>query len=202
MMPLFCLYKISSFLNRVLKKISKISYTFLVKSSFKRMDGQIESANQLRGLKYISVGEGTTILKDAILTAWDFYEGVSYSPEILIGNNVNIGEHSHISACNRICIGNNVLTGRYIYISDNNHGGLNLQDYKLPPLSRKLCSKGPVNIGNNVWIGERVCVLSGVTIGDGAIIAANSVVTHDIPKNCIAGGCPAKIIKQLVQDEN
>lgn len=64
------------------------------------------------------------------------------------------------------------------------------------PNVRPLYSKGPIVIGNNVWIGEKVAVLGGVKIGDGAIIGANAVVTHDVPPYSIAVGCPAKIIKR------
>lgn len=62
-------------------------------------------------------------------------------------------------------------------------------------------SKGGIVIGNNVWLGNNVCVLGGVTIRVGVIVivivAANSVVTHDIPKYCVAAGVPAKVIKNL-----
>ena len=92
-------------------------------------------------------------------------------------------------------MGNNILTGRYVYISDNSHGKSNKEELDIPPIKRKLYVKGPVIIEDNVWIGERVCILSGVHIGKGAIIAANAVVTHDVPAGCIVGGVPAKIIK-------
>ena len=57
----------------------------------------------------------------------------------------------------------------------------------------------PIKIGNDVWIGNNVIILKGVTIGDGAIIGAGAVVNKDIPQNCLAGGVPAKILKENVQ---
>lgn len=63
-------------------------------------------------------------------------------------------------------------------------------------MQRKLCSKGVITIGDNVWVGENAMILGGVTIGDGAIIAANAVVTKDVPCATIVAGIPAQIIKQ------
>lgn len=59
----------------------------------------------------------------------------------------------------------------------------------------------PVTIGNNVWIASNVTVLGGVSIGDNAVIAAGSVVTRDIPANCIAGGVPCKVIRYIDDDD-
>lgn len=56
----------------------------------------------------------------------------------------------------------------------------------------------PVKIGNHVWIGTRVTILKGVNIGDGAVIAAGSVITKDIPAGSLAAGVPAKIIRDKV----
>ena len=64
-------------------------------------------------------------------------------------------------------------------------------------MNRPLTSKGAVVIEDNVWLGDNVCVLSGITIGKGAIIGANSVVTHSIPPYSVAAGTPAKVIKQI-----
>ena len=55
----------------------------------------------------------------------------------------------------------------------------------------------PIHIGKNVWIGAHATVLQGVTVGDGAIIAAGAVVTKDVPSGIIVGGVPAKMIKQI-----
>lgn len=63
----------------------------------------------------------------------------------------------------------------------------------ISPNKRTLYSKGPVVLGDNVWIGQNVSVMPDVVIGEGCIIGANSVVTHDIPAFSIAAGCPAKL---------
>lgn len=163
---------------------------------FLEMKGTIRNPRQLMGCRYIKIGKGSTIHDDAILTAWDKYGNQEFSPRITIGSNTNIGEHSHISACNSIEIGNGVLTGRYVYISDNSHGNLSdSRELDQNPIDRPLFSKGSVVIEDRVWIGERVCVCAGVKIGVGAVIAANAVVTHDIPAGVLAAGVPAKVIK-------
>lgn len=173
-------------------------YNLTIKPRFKKNEGWIISPRQLLGEKYISIGKGTNIEKDIILTAWDKYETDRFTPSITIGDNCSIGEHAHITSCHQIVIGNGVLTGRYVYISDNSHGNSSKEESEIPPSKRKLHVKGPVIIEDNVWIGERACILSGVRIGKGAIIAANAVVTHDVPEATIVGGVPAKIIKRII----
>ena len=189
------MWKIIQILISIIKRINIQLYNKIIKSYFKKMDGCIISPHQLMGEKYISIGKGTTISKGGILTAWDKYESQTFTPSIKIGNNTYIGEYAHITACKEIIIGNNVLTGRRIYISDNAHGNSSKEEIDIPPIKRPLYVKGSVIIEDNVWIGERVCILSGVHIGKGAIIAANAVVTHDVPAACVVGGVPAKIIK-------
>ena len=82
-------------------------------------------------------------------------------------------------------------------INDNSHGNICREELDLAPNLRPLTSKGPIIIEDNVWIGEMVCILSGVHIGKGAIIAAGSVVTKNVPPYTIVAGVPAKIVKQL-----
>jgi len=149
------------------------------------------------GSEAISIGAGTVIQGHCILGCWEKYDGDTFTPSITIGDNCNIGEHTHISAIKKITIGNGLLTGRYVYIGDNSHGGFSRAEASIPPIKRKLQSKGEVVIGDNVWIGDKATILSGITIGDNVIIAANAVVTKDVPSNTIAAGCPAKIIKKL-----
>ena len=154
-------------------------------------------AMKLKGLKYISVGDGTFISPGVQLTAWDLHNGISFKPSITIGNCCSIRNNTHITAINSITIGDNLLTGTNVLITDNSHGQSTREHMSLPFTERPLYSKGPVVIGNNVWLGNNVCVMPGVTIGDGAIIGANSVVTHDVPAYAVACGIPAKVIKQM-----
>lgn len=68
-------------------------------------------------------------------------------------------------------------------------------------LAREVGSKGDVNIGNDVWIGEGALVLSGVRIGDGAVVAARAVVTKNVPAYAVVGGVPARVIRMRFSPE-
>lgn len=104
-----------------------------------------------------------------------------------INNNLNL------SCFESIEIGENVAISENVCIRDSdNHKILTKFDYY---------STKPVKIGNHVWIGMNTTILKGVTIGDDAIIAAGSVVNKDIPAKCLAGGMPAKVIREDVEWE-
>lgn len=150
------------------------------------------------GQKNITIGDYTTIQGASILGCWTKYGNQEFpNVSITIGNNCSIGEYNHITACNKISIGNGLLTGRYVIISDNSHGGLSEKESFIEPAIRNLISKGEVVIGNNVWLGDKVAVVSGVHIGNNVIVAANAVVTKDLPDDCMAAGVPAKVVKLL-----
>lgn len=149
------------------------------------------------GEKQIVIGNFTQLGSHTILGCWKRYGEQHFSPTIVIGNNCNIGEFAHITAIKKITIGDGLLTGRYVYVGDNSHGSFSSEEVDVLPIKRNLYSKGEIFIGKNVWIGDKVTILGGVTIGDNVIVGANSVVTHDIPSNCIAVGMPAKVVRQL-----
>ncbi|MEJ7645953.1 MAG: hypothetical protein WKF87_15265 [Chryseolinea sp.] len=118
---------------------------------------------------------------------------------LTFGKNVQVNDFVHIVAIDKVIIGDNVLIASKVFISDSNHGKYAGDDQSPPsvaPASRAL-SSSPVKICDNVWIGEFVSVLQGVTIGSGSIIGTMSVVTKDIPPNSIAAGTPAKVIKRF-----
>lgn len=149
------------------------------------------------GGKYIELGDNVILDRNVRMEAWDEYSGVKYNPKIIVGNNVCFNPDCHIGCINKMKIGNNVLIGAGVLITDHSHGKINTDALKKVPNMRRLYSKGNVIIQDNVWIGERAVILSGVTIGKNAIIGANAVVTKDIPDNAVVVGSPAKVIKIL-----
>jgi acetyltransferase-like isoleucine patch superfamily enzyme len=187
-------YTFSSQVNTIL---SAKLYTAWISKEFKNFgkNSVIYKPINLKGGNYISIGNKTSIGTRASLTAWDKYRSQTFQPTIIIGNNVSVGDDSHITAINRIEIGDNVLTGKKITITDNSHGKSNFDLLMFSPLNRPLYSVGPVYIEDGVWIGDKVTILPNVRIGKNAIIGANAVVTKDIPANCVAGGIPAKVLK-------
>lgn len=149
------------------------------------------------GHRFITIGNDVHIQSHCILGCWVKYGNLPFSPTITIGDRCDIGEYNHISACNKIIIGDGFLSGRFVYIGDNSHGEFNSEHLSIPPSNRDLISKGDIIIGRNVWVGDKVTIVAGVHLGDNVIVAANSVVTKDFPSNCLIGGVPAKILKQI-----
>lgn len=136
----------------------------------------------------MSLGNGVRIGKNGVLTVWNETEDRIF---VEIGNGVDIGDYVHITSTNYIKIGAGSLLGRFVTITDNAHGHSDRLSMDRMPLEREVVSKGPVVIGQNVWIGDKATILPGVTIGDGAIIGANSVVSKDVPAYSVAYGAPA-----------
>lgn len=149
------------------------------------------------GEKLIWIGDHSGIGHHCILGCYTKYGEQSFSPGIKIGNYCSIGDYFHIAACNKITIGDGLLTGRFVYIGDHSHGGMSWDEARIPPAKRVLKSKGEIIIGNNVWIGDRVTILGGVTIGDNTIVGAGTVLTHDVPPNTVVVGGKMTVIKQL-----
>ena len=110
---------------------------------------------------------------------------------ITVGKNVFINMGCKFQDQGGIFIDDGSLIGHNVVIATLNH------DFN--PLNRANITPKPVHIGKNVWIGSNSTILPGVAIGDGAIVAAGSVVTKDVAENTIVGGVPAKFIKMCVE---
>lgn len=112
---------------------------------------------------------------------------------LFVGKNTYIGEHNNIRAAGgHIEIGDNCLISQQVTIVCSNHGIERDNLINKQPWSRK---DAYIIIGNDVWIGANSVILPGVKIGDGAVIAAGSIVTHNVEPYSIMAGCPAKILK-------
>lgn len=159
---------------------------------------RVGSNVRLLGERHISIGDFTHLGNGCVLAAWEHTaDGGTHTPEIRIGANCSIGEYNNITATNQIAIGDNLLTGRWVTITDNSHGATDTESLQMAPLMRPIVSKGSVIIGKNVWIGDKATILPGVTIGDGVVIGANSVVTKDVPAYSVVAGNPARVVKQV-----
>ena len=152
---------------------------------------------RVRGKQYIKIGKGFTTGFNCRIDALNI-NNLKEKYLLEIGENVEINDDVHIGATEKIIIGDNVLIASKVYISDHNHGSYKGEEQDSPmsiPKKRKIYSS-PIKIEKNVWIGEFVSILQGVTLGEGAIIGTMSVVTKDIPPYTIAVGSPAKPIKK------
>lgn len=139
----------------------------------------------------VNIGANTTILKYARLQ--NFVSESEKNPRILIGDRCYIGFFFTILNGSTVRIGNDVLFASHVIITSENHGID--PESAIPYMDQTLSSK-PVEIGDGCWIGEKVCIMPGVTIGKKSIIGGGSVVTKSIPDYSIAVGNPARVIKR------
>lgn len=154
----------------------------------------------IRGRKYIDFGKSLSIGKYCRLEV--YRSSKINNPLLKFGERVQLNDFVHITTMQSVEIGNNVLMASHIYISDCQHGfysGQNASNPNEHPMERDYLI-APVRIEDDVWIGEHVSILPGVTIGKGTVIGANSVVTKSIPAYSIAVGSPAKVVKQWDND--
>jgi len=150
----------------------------------------------------LCIGRGTSV-----------YLGVMF--DVGPRGRISIGEYTLMNGAWLICdanieIGDYALISWNVVIMDTYRVPLNPTERRrvleaLPrQSSRRLPGTGsgrPVRIGRNVWIGFDTCILPGVTIGEGSVVGARSVVAEDIPPYCIAAGNPARVIRSLEREE-
>lgn len=122
---------------------------------------------------------------------------------VAFGQYAALGANSYVKCVNSVIIGDYTAIAPNVIIQDNNTHSVHpadrikMQQTPSGDISRSwiYSDSAPILIGKNCWIGENSRICKGVTIGDGSVIAANSVVTHDVPSNSIAAGNPARIVK-------
>lgn len=130
-----------------------------------------------------------------ISNGFTMYEGATIC--VLKGGYLTLGKNSYmnmslIQCANTITIGDDCAIGNKVEIQDSDFHLVLDTDGNSKPISKPIC------IGNHVWICDKAIILKGVTIGDGAIVAAGAVVTKDVPARCIVAGNPAKVVRENV----
>jgi acetyltransferase-like isoleucine patch superfamily enzyme len=145
-----------------------------------QFDGAVETAGRVR----LVLGEHCRFGRRVFLETCD--GGV-----IRMGANVRVNAGAFIVSYAEVSIGDDAMIAEYVGIRDADHGMAPDRPIRVQPHAAK-----PVRIGNDVWIGRGSVVLKGVTIGDGAVVAANSVVTHDVPPMTIVAGTPARVLRR------
>lgn len=139
---------------------------------------------RIKNPKRVSLGPG------AAIRSYAFLKATGSEGRIRIGARTLVGEFCILDAMELIEIGDGVLIAPGCHLSDANHG-------TAPDLSIREQEQtvSPVRIGDDVWLGAGAKILSGVNIGDGAVVAAGAVVREDVPPMMVVGGVPARVLK-------
>ena len=135
----------------------------------------------LRYPRHISIGAHVIVKEGAKICACNDQATIS------IGQNTTVGYHTYIFASEQISIGQDCMIAPFVYLVDSDHS-----IEKSSPMNRQPNQTAPIQIGNDVWIATGAKILKGVTIHDGAVIAAGAVVNQDVQPYEIVGGVPAK----------
>jgi acetyltransferase-like isoleucine patch superfamily enzyme len=142
-----------------------------------------EGPVELHGTRQVRLGENLYVYPAQY---WETRE----SGQLTIGDGVVLSRGVHLVAYAGVTLGAGTMVGEYASIRDANHrrdqGDIRHSGHEAKP----------VVIGRQVWIGRGACVLSGVSIGDNAVVAANAVVTRDVPAGAVVAGVPARPIQR------
>lgn len=154
---------------------------------------------EVERLPYIT-GEGRLIIKNRArlsgAQSFGFNNIFDNEPTIVIGQNSFIGHAVSINAGKEVVIGDNCYIAGGCYISDTLGHPLDaVKRHNNERITEEYIT--PVTIGDDVWIGRGVIILPGTTIGARSVVGAGSVVTKDVPPDCISAGNPARVIKYL-----
>ncbi|MFT5759982.1 MAG: acetyltransferase-like isoleucine patch superfamily enzyme [Alteromonadaceae bacterium] len=162
---------------------------FLYRLLLKKCGRQIfvHPLSSIRNHKAISFGDNVTINKNVNI----------WVGSLSLGNNIQINPNTCIYG--RVIIGDNVMIAPNCMLASGNHG-MEISDE--PMITQESITKGPIRIGNDVWIAANSVLLDGVQIGNGAIVGAGSVVTKDVPPMAIVVGNPARIIRYRYDNTN
>lgn len=168
------------------------AHVWMMRDSFAAFGAGSRVARRVRLMapELISVGQGVNIGEQAWLNAKD--DRGNGQPTLRIGDGTYIGRYTQINAWRDVVIGRKVLIADRAFISDADH----VFAGNAPIMDQGDAFIAPVHLHDGCWIGIGAVILPGVTVGRNAVVAANAVVTENVPEGTVVGGVPARIIKQ------
>lgn len=178
-----------------------LEYNFLGEGIEERMEAAYDACQRLNALPTTDHAAQEAIMRELLGSC---KERMFIQPGFFCtnGKNIHVGEDFLMNVnlvildIVRVDIGDYCMIGPNVLITTVGH--------PLSPKARreKKAVSAPIKIGNDVWIGGNSTILPGVTIGDNVVVAAGAVVTKDVPSNCLVGGVPARVIRELENDIN
>lgn len=172
-----------------MKAFFKRAYRSICRRLYYGVGIKLKSSVQSKGAQKVRYWLGRRFVEHCG-THVNFEQGAKFNPELRIGNYSGIGVNCVISG--RTYIGDHVMMGPDCIMYSYSHAHDRID---IPMDQQGFEEATPIHIGNDVWIGARVIILPGVTVGDHVIIGAGAVVTKDVPDYAIVGGVPAKVIR-------
>ena len=209
--------RIHGFINRLIVKVGsllyeandKIAVATLPQFGNNPKNLRIDLPRRIINPERIFFGDNVSLGPGSFLFAFKHYPGITmqnperkqkrqkFNSRIKFGNRVTSTGGLQIASQSEIIIEDDVMFASNVFINDALHGYQNATD---PYKYQQLWGIKPIVIERGSWIGQNVVILPGVTIGELSIIGANSVVTKSVPKQCIAIGSPARVIKKWNDD--
>lgn len=171
----------------IVNEAVKLVRGFFLKLKFAKCGRLFRAGGGVRILRRnasIEIGRKVQLHRQVKLSAW----GNECESKIVIGDNTTIGDRTEIHAGKLVEIGSGCNIAWDVCIMDRDYHKFDSSQEQMKP----------VKIEDDVWIGCRALIMKGTTIGKGAVIAAGSVVTKDVPPNTLVGGNPAKILKENI----
>ena len=195
--------KIGKFLsmNKYEKKRSIVrnTYSYIYRNRYKFIGKKSYFLNPIfiSGMKYMKLGNDVGVWDGARVEIIDEWGEQKFTPELAIGNHVNIGQSLHLTCADKVVIEDNVLISARVSILGINHV---TENKDIPILDQGIIAK-PIIIKEGAFIGIDAVIMPGVTIGRHAIIGANSVVNKNVDDYVTVAGSPAKFITESFHGE-
>lgn len=177
---------------------------FVCEPWFKAQCAQVGEKVRTGAFLHFVTGAGDIVVGDRVRVegkvSFVFSSVLPRRPVFEIGDDSYINHECSFSVSDRVTIGRNVYLASRVLIMDSPGHPMDA-DARARGLPPDPADVRPVVIGDRAWLGTGVCVLPGVTIGEGAVIGINSVVTKDVPPYTLAAGSPARAIRSLRASE-